>query len=572
MRRYWWGKSRELLLTIGIIQYYISNLIIFIMKNSVLVANGSSHTGNRTSLLDTAGRTEQILHINNFIASLGNICSLDEFAEFRNQFSQYMKEVLGVFLEWRSESFLLAFEQWSVSKYQPSSDEDPEKMKESLRILLIMKNRLYRQVLLPILLWGKLDTMLSIEERNDIVHCIQSGVFEVFDDMIIPWLVSVSDERLVSELGNKEAPHYGWIQNQKVVWYDAFSQKKIVIEEIWKIKNPHLRVYLERISNLLASSKHDYVSWVDAETHESAVWADQTSKIWFVSPMEDYIAPGFVEPELYLFLKDTRNQVPYSEFYNLSEKYFGQRFGMDKMTCTHVETLLEWWDAILWLFVWKAFPNDPTLSKSHGNNIILRSSPMELIVENAKKQMLLLFPGISIDFDVLKRELLKEVTYHEFGHSLFIKWHPSSLLEEAKASLFYYLHIFDANKAMPFSESDRQRIVLFIVMDSLRMIERLGQPQYAKYTILMQSVLTPLFSTGLVRIIESGLELNVDKNNFNEFLEILRDLLFKIKELYLLDTGELSQQEKPIIEKLENDSKDYIDYIARVIGIAMPAR
>ncbi len=46
---------------------------------------------------------------------------------------------------------------------------------------------------------------------------------------------------------------------------------------------------------------------------------------------------------------------------------------------------------------------------------------MELIVENAKKQMLLLFPGMSIDFDALKEELLKEVTYHEFGHSLFIK-------------------------------------------------------------------------------------------------------------------------------------------------------
>ncbi len=115
---------------------------------------------------------------------------------------------------------------------------------------------------------------------------------------------------------------------------------------------------------------------------------------------------------------------------------------------------------------------------------------------------------------------------------------------------------------MPFSESDRQRIVLFVVMDSLRMIERLGQPEFAKYTILMQSVLTPLFSTGLVRITESGLELNVDKNNFNEFLEILRDLLFDINELYLLDTDELSQQEKPIIERLKNDSEQYTDYIA----------
>ncbi len=51
--------------------------------------------------------------------------------------------------------------------------------------------------------------MLSTEERDDIVHCIQSGVFDVFDDIIIPWLASVSDETLVSELGNKESAHYG---------------------------------------------------------------------------------------------------------------------------------------------------------------------------------------------------------------------------------------------------------------------------------------------------------------------------------------------------------------------------
>ena len=328
--------------------------------------------------LGTTERTNQILHINNFTASLSNICSLDEFAIFRDQFSQHMKEVLGDLLEWRSESFLLAFEQWSVSKYQPSSDEDPEKMKESLRALLIIKNGIYRQVLLQLLLWGKLDTMLSIEERDDIVHCIQSGVFDVFDDIIIPWLASVSDETLVSELGNKESAHYGWIQNQKVVWYDTFSQKRIITEEIWKINNPHLRAYLERINNLLAIGDYNYKSWVDAEIHESEVWIDQKARIWFISPMEDYIAPGFVEPELYLFLKDTRNQVPYSRFYDLSNKYFGQKFGMDKMTCTHVEAILEWWDAILWQFVWKAFPNDVALSKSHGNNIILRSSPMEL--------------------------------------------------------------------------------------------------------------------------------------------------------------------------------------------------
>ena len=120
---------------------------------------------------------------------------------------------------------------------------------------------------------------------------------------------------------------------------------------------------------------------------------------------------------------------------------------------------------------------------------------------------------------------------------------------------------------MQFSGSDIQRVVLFVVMDSLRMIERLGQPQYAKYAILMQSILTPLFTTGLVKITEIGLEINIDIERFEKFLEILRDLLLDIKELYLLEPDVLSKKEKPIIDTLNIDSKQYTDYIARKIGV-----
>ncbi len=120
---------------------------------------------------------------------------------------------------------------------------------------------------------------------------------------------------------------------------------------------------------------------------------------------------------------------------------------------------------------------------------------------------------------------------------------------------------------MQFSERDIQRVVLFVLMDSLRMIERLGQPQYAKYAILMQSILTPLFTTGLVKITEIGLEINIDIERFEKFLEILRDLLLDIKELYLLEPDVLSKKEKPIIDTLNIDSKQYTDYIARKIGV-----
>jgi|GEM_PF-3888487 hypothetical protein len=46
---------------------------------------------------------------------------------------------------------------------------------------------------------------------------------------------------------------------------------------------------------------------------------------------------------------------------------------------------------------------------------------MRKVVLNSREIMHRLFPGKAIDFDVLFLELLREVTYHEFGHSLFVK-------------------------------------------------------------------------------------------------------------------------------------------------------
>ena len=83
----------------------------------------------------------------------------------------------------------------------------------------------------------------------------------------------------------------------------------------------------------------------------------------------------------------------------------------------------------------------------------------------------------------------------------------------------------------------------------------------------MQSILTPLFTTGLVKITEIVLEINIDIERFEKFLEILRDLLLDIKELYLLEPDVLSKKEKPIIDTLNIDSKQYTDYIARKIGV-----
>lgn len=188
------------------------------------------------------------------------------------------------------------------------------------------------------------------------------------------------------------------------------------------IQDTNIRGYLQSIDTLLKQGDHAYDAWVHAERFESANWKDQSTGLGFVSPMEDYFFPGvLVEPEIIFFLRSSEANFPYSDFYTLSEKFFGEKYGMDKMTCNQVETILEGGDSTFSGFIGKAFPNDQTLSDTEGNNIILKRSKMLEVVENAKKPMESLFPQNTLDYEALFGELMKEVSYHEFGHSLFIK-------------------------------------------------------------------------------------------------------------------------------------------------------
>jgi len=369
-----------------------------------------------------------------------------------------------------------------------------------------------------------------------------------------------------NSLSPSEFPVYGGMKLWKRVGYNEFSSITIDVSQFQYIHNSDLREYLQRISGFIADGNYAYADWVGAEFYESKIWQNQSSEIGFVAPMEDYVFPWvFIEPEIILFLKDTRNPVRYSDFYNLSEKFFNERYGMDYMTCTHVETVLEGWDASYSGFIGKAFPNDENLSKKEGNNIILRTSPMRKVVLNSHETMHRLFPGKAIDFDVLFLELLREVTYHEFGHSLFVKWHPTSQLEEAKATLFYYLWVYDSHKQSPYSPKDKEKVVLFTIMDSIRNIERMTQPEFKKYLILTRSILMPLFESWLVKIGDWWLELDMRDEFFDAFLSSLRTLLVDIQKLYTLDNKEIEERERVLLENIDKNSEEYISYIANRI-------
>ncbi len=170
-----------------------------------------------------------------------------------------------------------------------------------------------------------------------------------------------------------------------------------------------------------------------------------------------------------------------------------------------------------------------------------------------------------MDDTKLYNELIKEVTYHEFGHSLFIKGHGSSLLEEAKATLFYYLQIFQENKTKPYALADIVRVVEFTVMDSIRNIERINDSSSKKYVILTKLNLSFMFSSGLLFWEDNELVINAGKENFETFIMSMKDMLSYIKILYEMDETTRLTEETSFLVRLESQIQEDISKMVEIL-------
>jgi hypothetical protein len=225
---------------------------------------------------------------------------------------------------------------------------------------------------------------------------------------------------------------------------------------------------------------------------------------------------------------------------------------MDNMTLDFVEAILEWWEWTFSWFIWKAFPNDNDLSNKVWNSIILKDNDMNLIIKNSFLWLKKLYwEDYKINKKDLYNELVKEVSYHEFWHSLFIKWNKSSKMEEAKATLFYYLKVFDENSNIEYSNWDIKIVVDFTIMDSIRNLERIKEERSLKYVILTKVNLLNLFESGLIKFNWDNLETDLNNKKFDIFLLNQKKELDYIEKLYKLDNNEIIKQDQIYLKKLD---------------------
>jgi len=488
-----------------------------------------------------------------------------DFERIKKEINVFLTENFSHLLKEKTPDFILGFEQGNISKYKTSHDLE----KVDLMELLILKNKFYIEILKNIVVFWKLDILFNAEQKGDLIHMIESWVFWFLDELYLEWYKQIYDKKNAWITSEKLA--YGWVKDGKIVPLKDLLEREIKIDDskLSQIQNTHIREYLLAFSYFIKNGITDYDTWVNAEIHEVKSWQERKEIFWIVAPMEEYMYPWvLVEPELIIFLKNAEKKVHFEDFYWLSERYFQDRFWMDSMTLDFVETLLQTGDAAFSWFIWKAFPNDRELSQREWNCIILKDTNMKNVVHNAEKGMkALLWEDFQLNFDALYNELIKEVTYHEFWHSLFIKWHPTSLLEEAKATLFYYLQVYSENQEFTYTRDDRKRIIEFTLMDSIRNLERMNETSAKKYVILTQMNLAYLFESGLVYWENAKLIINTtDEITFYTFLRGLKDMLFMIQELYALDEVSLQQAEIKILEKIERYAGENIQKMQEVLS------
>ncbi len=473
-----------------------------------------------------------------------------EFIAFKEDINKIITNIFSKDLEWKGDSFVRSF----VVSNKDNFNGDEKQAKE-LTKLILKKNKIYNNILLFLIKLWKLDKLLSIEQIEDIENVIKSWILWYFTDVFLEYEKLAKDHSKTNNLPAKPKQlSYGaikeweYVSYSDVLWYSNINQSYFN-----KINNDNIRKYLLLIKNFLDNKNTSYQDWVDAEVLEMNSWKDKNSSLGFIAPMEDYIlSERCVEPEIIILLKDINIDTDSNSYSNFSEKYFDSWYDMDKVILNFVEPILEWWDAVFSWFIWKAFPNDIDLSKKEWNAIILKLASMEAVIDNSEKWMYsLLWKDFNYNKSILKKELIKEVSYHEYWHSLFIKWHPSSQLEELKATLFYYLKIYDENFEKEYSHNDIRKIVEFTIMDSIRTIQRKEKAPFQKYVILTKVILYHLFRNNLVMWKWDKLCINIDNLWFSWFLNSLKNELNFIKKLYSLDSNNR--------EKKENDYLWFID-------------
>ena len=257
--------------------------------------------------------------------------------------------------------------------------------------------------------------------------------------------------------------------------------------------------------------------------------------------MENYHKDYLIDLWYEIHLSEHIQKEEIQNIQDLSNKYFWSWFGMNKISLTFVEMMLTGGDNSFIQVLWRSFPNDEKLSNKFWKIIYIAKerniTSANTVVEKLQKLW------INVNKTSMKFIKLAEVKYHEFWHSLFKEDKPNdSILEELKATLFYYLNLYDQKLTVDIFWYEE--LIWFIITEYIRRITQQNNPSSFQYWLLDSFIYNKAVKNNLILLENWRITINKNSKWLAKFLEDMKNALFEIQRLYKIKDNKKRKEEE----------------------------
>ncbi|MDD4151901.1 MAG: hypothetical protein PHR68_04770 [Candidatus Gracilibacteria bacterium] len=500
-----------------------------------------------------------------FLNSINSPLNMEDFVEFKKILNKKICDIFSSFFVDEDKNFKMTFEFSDLNFFIGNSDK-----KEYMRKLLVKKHEIFSLIFLVSIKEGKLDKIFSEDEKNTLSSLIESKIFKYFNELLISWQKS---EEYFHEGKNKKyiklpnLSYSGLVDGKLTAYKDILSPDFVNGDKLGDLKiNEFDKYFNNYFIKFINSGIIPFKKWLDAEHLSIDSWENKDSNLCFSVPIETYQRHNvLVDLELEVFMKNEDNEYK-NLASSLSENYFDSDFDISNIKFFIVEPILSSGVVITKGILGKSFPNNPQITEERGTFIYSIKSRFgeELLLKS--KSLYEKFGLKDVDEKMFAKNSIEHVAFHEYGHSLFIKGNRNTQLEETKASLFYDLYLYEKNKEKTFNQNEIAELLKFFFIEILRKLKNLGNSALNQYIIREKIILNLLLKNDLIFWNnDESIGFDPDSKKFTKFLEELKDLLFKIKEIYSDENGK--DEESKILMNLEEDiEEEAVNIFNRING------
>lgn len=486
--------------------------------------------------------------------------SFNDFVNFQillnNKISSFFEEEIKC----ESETFKNIVNYSTTSNTFKSFKTEDLKEKERLRNILLRKKEIYLSYFIDMINTWKLDKILTKVDIESLKIIIESGFIQEIDKIFLD-----RDSNKIAQYKKPEKQVYWFLKSDlteiSFSWENQEEFEKFK-KQFSEIPNKNIRDYLVWFIDLSLAWNTNYNDYIELEKYALDTW-DKESKLWFMHPLEDYELPWYTDLEFSFVLKDVSEWVDNSQFYsNLFTKYFASDYSAKEISVFNVEKIFSNWNSSFMSVQWQAFPNDINSKKEYWNKITIYNS-------NIRKSIEEIYPltrKIVSNLELLDENKLTEydcdfTIAHEFSHSLFRNWYKSDF-EEAKASFWYILKLYDKYNWKDIPDEEQKYIITNLLLEIVKQAKRDSIPSYRQYIIYAKMALASLINLWILEFNNDEISVNYNQDNFKTFLVSWLDTLNLLKKIYENNEKEV---EWKLIKRIETGiEKEYQIILSKI--------